>query len=423
MLILPERMVGDAGLVNDMRNPNEDLRVQTAIDRLASQQCFSDTEGIHVRLSNQNQVFLNTRRPTRVGIPYWLLERMVPGFVVGKKTFLKITCGKATSYHMYNGGQNWVPTVPKSMGNPNDVFDMKIELLTRADFVNSFPRIGMSTKQPHAWMTDWSEIGVSRKDGDLALDVEQHPPIEGIARYSLKGRPVEDLVFQKGSIFAVVELKDVFSVPKFLQLHHDGHRRAWISLNKRKSSRVRLLSFDGFRLRLKYGKGKRYYGTVMYLQDPSQLYSLGGFGVVPEGIEIGWAGRTFFVRGVRPARKLERAIVESARFYGTGRIGAEITYSILSNKLGIRGLVLNEPGRGGPDLQTKDNRILAESRFIVQVEPGQLKAQISRDIAQMTRKIRREFRYISASEVGYAVISFLKDGEINSLVVELLSPR
>lgn len=416
-------MVREAGLVNDLRNPNNDLRVKNAIDRLALQQSLSHTEGIQVRLSNQNQVFLNTRRPTRVGIPSWLLERMVPGFVVGKKAFLKATYGKATSYHMYSGGQNWVPTVPRSVGKPDDVFDMKIKLLTRTDFLNSFPRIGMGTRLPQAWMTDWSEISVSPRDEELALDVEQHPPIEGISRYSLKGRLVEDLVFQKGSIFTVLEVKNVFSVPKFLQLHHDGHRRAWISLNKRRSSRVRLLSFDGFRLRLKYNGGTGCYGTVIYLQDPTPLYSMGEFGTIPEGIQMGWEERSFLVRDVLPVRELERVMIESARFYETGRIGAEITYSILSDKLGIRGLVLNEPGRGGPDLQTKDNRILAESRFISQVESEQLEAQISRDIAQMTRKIRHEFRYVSDSEVGYAVISFLKDGEINSLVVEMSSPR
>jgi len=314
------------------------------------------------------------------------------------------------------------PSLPRGAGEPDDVLDMRVELLTRESFLRSFPRIGMGTRRPQAWMTDWSEMTVSQIGDQVELVVEQYPPVEGITQYAVKGEPVEDLVFQTGTLFTVLQVKDAFSESRFVQLHHNGHKKAWVSMNRLKSARIRLLAFDGFRLRVRYG-GRRRYGTVIYLEDPSKLYSLGRCVAVSNGVEADWAGRAFLVKDVTPRRGLEALMIRHADFYETGRIGAEITHSILKNKLGVKDLILSEPGRGGPDLRTRDNRILAESRFIIEITPDEQNAQITRDLAQMTRKIRHEFRRNPQAEVGYAVISFAREADINSMVVEVASRR
>ena len=400
-----------------------DSRTQAAVDRLFSQQHLGEAQGIPVRLTNQNQVFLDTWRPTRVAIPSWVLEKCVSGFVAGRKSFLKASYGKATVYHLYNGGRTWTPTVPKSVGKPNDVFNVKVCLLTPADFLRAFPKLAMGTSLRRAWMTDWTDISIEDGKGEPTLDAIQGPPVEGISHYSVKGRIVENLVFQKGSLFTTIEVKDMFSVPKFFQLHHNGHRRAWISLNRCGSFRIRLLSFDGVRWRIAYRVSNGYNSTVVYLSDPSTLYAFDECGVDSPRITCPWADRSFLVRDVRPHRNLEQMLVQHADCYETGRVGAEVAYSILKTKLGICDLVIHEPGRGGPDLQTRDGRILAESRFIVQVEPSQLESQVLKDLAQMTRKTRREFRRNPDSEVGYTVITFFEAGKINSLAIEMASPR
>jgi hypothetical protein len=412
-------MIGGAQIIGPDDESTPELRVQAAIERLLSQH----GDGIQVRLSNENQAFLNTRRPTRVGIPAPLLQSKVPGFVAGKKAFLEASYGKTKSYHLYNRGMTWVPTLPRGGGEPDDIFDMKVELLTRRSFLRSFPRIGMGTRRPQAWMTEWSEVAVSQTGNQVELTVEQYPSVEGIARYVVKGRLVEDLVFQTGTIFTVIQVKDAFSESKFLQLHHNGHKKAWVSLNKRKAAKIKQLTFDGFRLRVRYGGRSRRYGTVIYLEDPSKLYSLGACVAITNGVKVDWAGRAFFVKKVTPRRGLEAMMVQHADFYETGRIGAEIAYSILKDKLEMKNLILNEPGRAGPDLRTRDGRVLAESRFIIEIAPDEQSAQISRDLAQMTRKTRREFRRNPEAEVGYAVISFLRDANINSMVVEVASRR
>lgn len=352
-----------------------------------------------------------------------LLQGKVPGFVVGERAFLKASYGKSTSYHLYSGGSTWIPTLPKGAGKPDDIFEMNVELLNRESFLKSFPRIGLGTRRLQAWMAEWSEVTVSQIDNLVELNVNQFPAVEGISQYVVKARPVEDILFQTGTLFTVIQVNDAFSEPKLLHLHHNGHRKAWISLNRTKSAKIKLFSFDGFRLRVKYGGRSWRYGTVIYLRDPSELYLLGSCVTTPDDIRLDWAAKAFLVKRVIPQRGLERMMVQHADFYETGRIGAEITYSILKDKLGIRNLVLNEPGKGGPDLRTKDNHVLAESRFIIEVSQAEQSAQISRDLAQMTRKTRREFRHNPEAEVGYAVISFLRNASINSIVAEVASRR
>ena len=401
--------------------PSRHQQRQAAIERLLSQQRLEGAAGIRVRLTSQNQVFLDTWRPTRVAIPASLLEKTMPSFKIGRKAFIRATYGQSSVYHYYGGGQTWVPTVPESVGKPNDVFEMSASHLTRKGFVASFPRIGLGTARQQAWMTGWSEIALGHGGGRLELEVTQDPPVEGVSRYTMVAKTVGSLAFQKGSVFTVVEVKDVFSVPRYFQFHHNGHRRAWISLNRRKSSQVRLLSFDGYRLRIKSRLRRRYSSTVLYMRDPAGLYSFEKSTTSNPNLGIQWADTITVVHNVAPRRELEQMIVRHADWYETGRIGAEITYSILKEKMGVRGLILHEPGRWGPDVETGDGRIVAESRFIAQVGPDEFESRLFRDLAQMARKTRREFRYDSKHRLGYIVISYFNGDKIDSLVVSLAS--
>lgn len=68
--------------------------------------------------------------------------------------------------------------------------------------------------------------------------------------------------------------------------------------------------------------------------------------------------------------------------YDTGRIGAEITYTIMRDKFGLQNLVVREPARRGVDLYTVDGLTVVESRLFTKVEPECLKGQIVRDICR-----------------------------------------
>ena len=87
--------------------PSRHQQRQAAIERLLSQQRLEGAAGIRVRLTSQNQVFLDTWRPTRVAIPASLLAKIMPGFKIGRKAFIRATYGRSSIYHYYGGGQTW----------------------------------------------------------------------------------------------------------------------------------------------------------------------------------------------------------------------------------------------------------------------------------------------------------------------------
>lgn len=316
-----------------------------------------------------------------------------------------------------------MPTVPMSIAQPNDRLCIDARLLTVEGFLDNFPTIGLGIKMKTAWITEWSEVRVARESGEVFLAVKQDPPIEGVSDYSLKGRVSRRLRFQKGSVFATFEVLDVFSLPTFIQLHHNGHRRAWLSRQRKASARIRLLSFDGVRLRVFYHWARGNSSTVVYLRRPSCLFNLGSTQDFPRNLEPPGLEKKFRMGNVSPLRSLEAAIIEHGSYYETGRIGAEIAYSIVSEKMGAKDLILNEPARGGTDLYTSNREVLTESRFVIGVPSSRLRGQIMLELARMTRKLRADFRWNPSAEVGYVVLSYLKDGHVDSLVAEMPGPR
>ena len=105
--------------------------------------------------------------------------------------------------------------------------------------------------------------------------------------------------------------------------------------------------------------------------------------------------------------------------YETGRLGAEIAYTIVGEKFGHKESVLQEPERRGVDIYTRDRKLVVEARFIIKVEPDDLKTQIERDMMQMVRKLRRDFRSNSEAIVGYAVLSYHDREQVRSLIAEV----
>src|SRR2546426_7063960 len=77
------------------------------------------------------------------------------------------------------------------------------------------------------------------------------------------------------------------------------------------------------------------------------------------------------------------------------------------------------PRAGGVDIYTRDRKLVVEARFIIKVEPDDLKTQIERDMMQMVRKLRRDFRSNSEAIVGYAVLSYHDREQVRSLIAEV----
>jgi hypothetical protein len=255
------------------------------------------------------------------------------------------------------------------------------------------------------------------------LEIKQDPPIEGVSDYLVNGKLIAGLGFQKGSVFATIMILDAFNQLTTIQLHHSGHTKAWLSKRTTTSARIRLFSYDGVRLRILYHLPVGNSGTVVYLRKPFKLFRSGTLVDFPTSVKPIGLEKEFLVEGTKPLGPLESEMVKHGRYYGTGRIGAEVSYSIPSKMLGADGLILNEPARRGADLFTPDRRILAESRFISAVPAGQLQNQIALELVRLAKRLRNDFRWNSDAEVGYAILSHPKGGGINSLVAELPRPK
>jgi hypothetical protein len=81
------------------------------------------------------------------------------------------------------------------------------------------------------------------------------------------------------------------------------------------------------------------------LAKTTKLFGLGIRVDFPTSVEPIGLKKKFLTEGTKPPRPLESEMVKHGRYYETGRIGAEVSFSILSKMLGVDGLILNEPAR------------------------------------------------------------------------------
>src|ERR1035438_2244760 len=177
-------------------------RTREAIEELLTRQGLDATPGLEVRLSPQNQVYLNTWRPTRAAIPTSLLEKLVPGFRAGTPCFLQISNVEkdVTTYHCYFGGPTWVPSVPDTMGHPDDVFHITIGPLTPQAFLARFPTLMYSNESfLIRRMADEALLKVRPEGRSFMMQVEQWPEINGVNDYGVRCTVTGGLVHQTGS--------------------------------------------------------------------------------------------------------------------------------------------------------------------------------------------------------------------------------
>jgi hypothetical protein len=292
-----------------------DPRAKVAIDRLISQQRLGGTDGIQVRLSNQNKIFLNMKRPTRVGIPAELLEKMVPGFKAGVPSVLKVIYVEkgVTFYHSYTGGNVWIPTAPKDIGLPDDILSIKIEQLQLPTFLGRPWSIEMVNESRLAWFADFSKVrvgGYPVRGAGLQLVIEQDPPPDDCPPLTLDGRMLGNMECKDGVVFTDFTLRDVFGQEREYRLFSAQHSRLGLGVKQGRSFLpVSLVSSDGVRLRVAYEYSKGISTTTQYLRRPFHLYSLDNLYPVTISSRLDRADCIYHVSNVRPLRELELSLI------------------------------------------------------------------------------------------------------------------
>ncbi len=413
------------GLARAANNAPDENAVGDAADRIS----YSDGGGVKVKIDSQNRIYLYTDRRTMSVVTAKFLQDEVSGFEVHTATSLKVTYVEKgiTFYHYYTGGDNWIPTVPKELGKYGDVMTIAVSVLTRDDFVNSIPKLALSNDIGVRWLSNKAELTGFSVTGDLLrIDVSQTPALEGVSAYIIEGIASKTLGFNKGITYLDFQVTDVFGQPRAMRLNFDGYNPAYMGvLSGPDYSPVFFLSSDGARLRFVSNTGgSEIEIATIYLEKPN-LYNLGDMNERTLGFTIDGVYKAYQIDQVDFQRQLDSLMARGSK-YDVGRIGAELAYTVGTDKLGLKDIVLVEPSKGGKDLYTLDGKVVFQARMLsaTPTTASAVNDLLKGELTQMVDKLRNEdFKYNPSAVAGYAVLSYIDiDNTVKVVVVEVLPP-
>jgi hypothetical protein len=132
----------------------------------------------------------------------------------------------------------------------------------------------------------------------------------------------------------------------------------------------------------------------------------------------------FRVDSVVLNRQLERSMLSYGSDYDLGRLGAEIAYTLAQKELGLRGLVISEPTRGGPDLHTEDGKVIVQARFLARTQSAidrvQLLATLQSQLNEMNAQLKTGFAINHSANTGYVILTYLdRKNDISAIIIEL----
>lgn len=429
----------EKGLSNDAIEQRIQNLVQTVGDSSSSDDSafkadvvsYNEAGGIKVKVGSENRINLYTNKDTMQIIKTQFLEDEVPGFKQGVATSLKVTYldKGVTFYHYYSGGANWEPTAPSEFWKQGDEVTIHIEVLTRDDFMKTLPRPNLTNDAGLRWLSSSAEIKGYSLDGDhLQISVGQTPSMEGVSDFVIDGTAKQSLGFGKGITWLDFTVTDAFGQPRAMRINYDGYDPMYMGLFSAPDySPVLLLSSDGVRLRIvEDAGGSQTAVATIYLKEPSILYSLGDMQEGGLGFTVDGASKVHQINRVDFQRQLEKSIRTDGSAYDVGRLGSEIAYTVAQEKLGLKGLVLEEPAKGGRDLHTIDGKVSIQARLIRETQGLTEKAlsdELASQLGQMTANLKYDFENYPSTQVGYAILSYVDNTNvIKTIIVEVLPP-
>lgn len=385
--------------------------------------------GIEVKVGSQGQMYLYSAQGTMQIMEAQWLQDNVPGFKASVPCQLKVYYLQDNEilYHSYEGGNTWIATVPSDFGKPGDRLTIDVRLLTQEDFVKSVPPFQLTNDAHFSWLPTAARVEGFSLNGDaLTFEVAQEPSVEGITAFSVQAK-AGTFGFVPGlRTYLQFDITDYFGQTRTMRVYFDGYSTPTLGMfNGAKFPKASLIAFDGVRLRIAYGSPTVSVATL-YLRDPSVLYRLGV--LTSGGLWASYPGTSQIstISQVEILRQTENYILSSAQAYPVGRVGAEIAYSVATGKLGIQDVVLQDPALGGPDLFSKDGKVVFEARMLSSTTgatPDQLRAEVGPQLDQMISRLRSDFAKVTTADTGYAIISYMDgQGNVQTIVAEVPKP-
>lgn len=312
----------------------------------------------------------------------------------------------------------WKPTA-RGLGLRGEEFPCSIDILTLAQFLNGIGDFTLRNDVRARWTSDASRLRLEPKEKGLWMRCHQTPSIEGCTDFDLSAGIVS--IFRRYDGYARLDftITDFLENHRTLALFHDGRMSPWLGIKSgRCFSRVFMISSDGVRVRVIYGRSREFNVAVLYNSDPSALYSIGwttssGANPAPSNEDVPVMGK------VKLVRTLEQRMVSQGTAYDHARLGAEIAYKVANELLRLDNVVLFEPSRGGKDLVSSDGEVVIQARMLVRTRDQisqRLKDDVTRNMRNFLAKLGQDFRYNTSARRGLAVLTYLDDSNTLNLI-------
>ena len=337
--------------------------------------------------------------------------------------------GSFFSYHTYKGGNEFRPVLPRDQSAPGEDVIISLEQLSRESFVSGIPSFELENRRNVRWAADRVVLeSFAIADDKIRIEVVQDHPLANLSYFTMTGiiDAYPGVSNQHGGVYLQFKLADYIGRVWKMRIRHDGLNPPQIQINRGAGCEsVSLLSFDGFRLRVHYGRQSAV--STCYAKPPSEeLYGL----VQPRSysgrhlnLVQGKCSYAMIVDSVILHRELEGTMLREGSVYDQGRIGSEIAYLCGAKYLGLRKLVIEEPSRGGKDLYSTDAQVAIQTRMISTRRRRDFGLCIQEELLKLTRKLRQDFKYNPWMARGYAILSFVDyDEVIRTLLLEVPRP-
>lgn len=388
---------------------------------------------LQAQVGSQNRLFRKTAKGTMINITAEDIKKLIPGFESGNSTMLSVYYKEQEKmiFHHYRGGSKWVPTLPGNVGRPGDLASISASILTVPDFIEGIPKISFVNDTDLNWVAERSQLTNFTLNGNqLKMSFVQEPFINSDEGFDVIGIVAHSL--GTGSVsgpYLDIEITDKVGQERRLRIYFDGNNPASFGISVgEKFGRVHIVSFDGVRIGLGYEKASGDFSIAsLYSTSPSVLYVLGDVHEFPLPYVVKGQTQSLKIDSVVPRRSLEKAISLSPNKNDVGRVGAEIAYTVATEELGLADIIMQDPSQPGPDLYTKDRRVLLEARLLQRTanEEGKMfTSDVESQLNQMARKVRTNLATSKSSVLGYAIFSFINNlGTIQTIVLRVPRPN
>ena len=332
---------------------------------------------------------------------------------------------EVSSYHVYHGGIEFRPVLPKEKFSPGDSVQISIEALPIESFITGLQHIKFSNTQLSKWVSNQTIVKSVRLTGrNLKILFNQIHPLVDLHPFELAARleRYPGISNQRGGVYLDCSFSDYIGRVFKLRIRHDGFNQPEFQVDRGAGfEKVTMVSFDGIRLIFRYGK--RALSTI-YLKAPSGNQYVIGSPREYNGNYLnsvrGMFDQATLIDSVKLSRRLEQVMLLNGSSYDQGRIGAEIAYLCGVSFLRLRNLIIEEPSKGGKDLYTSDRTVSIQARMLREAPSRRSGNVISAELLNLVRKLGQDFRHNPAMRFGYAILSFVSlENEIKTLVLRV----